>query len=150
MKIKISYKKIPKLMRIPALLKVPHKRIISDFVIDTGSPYTILNYSDSIRLNIPHTTKGEIIRIGGRTYQSYIFNKFEIILKTMDDKEITEIIPIRVLKPTSLKIDELRILDNLPNILGLDFLEKGYKLVCNIPEYDIYLEKDIEAGAKIR
>lgn len=141
MKIRIFYNKTSKLLRIPAVLQVPHKRIISDFIIDTGSPYTILNYSDSLRLGIPHSIKSEIIRIGGRTYQSYLFDKFEIIMKSINNEEIKEFIPIRVLKPTSLKIKELENLDSFPNILGIDFLEKGFKLFCNLQENDIYLEK---------
>ena len=141
MKIKIIYNKYPKLLRIPAILQVPHKRIASDFVLDTGSPHTVLNYSNSIRLGIPHNTKSEIIRIGGEVYQSYLFNKFEIVFKSTDNEEIKEQIPIRVLKPNSAKMNELEKLDKFPNLLGIDFLERGYKLICDIQNNDIYLEK---------
>ena len=54
MKIKVLFNKNQRVLRVPAIFQTPHKRIVSDFVIDTGSPWTILNYSDSIRLGIPH------------------------------------------------------------------------------------------------
>ena len=79
MKIKVLFNKNKRVLQVPAIFQTPHKRIVSDFVIDTGSPWTILNYSDSIRLGIPHDNKSEIIRIGSKTYQSYVFNKFNIV-----------------------------------------------------------------------
>jgi len=141
-KINLFFDQNLKSIKLPAILKIPHKRISSDFVLDTGSPHTILNYSDSIRLGIPHTAKGEIIRIGGKIYQSYIFNKFEILLKATNNQIVTEIIPIRILKPHNLKINEIEELDNFPNLLGLDFLEKGYNLFCDINSNKIYFEKE--------
>ncbi len=140
MKIKIIYDENQKLLKIPVLLKIPHKRIKSDFVLDTGSPHTILNYSDSIRLAVPHISKGEIVRIGGRRYQSYIFNKFEIVFKTEDNQLVNVILPVRVLKPSSLKMNEVEELDRFPNLLGLDFLEKGYKLFCDLKNKESFLE----------
>ncbi len=138
MRIKVFYDKNLRLLKIPAILKIPNKRISSDFVLDTGSPHTVLNYSDSIRLGVPHITKSDIIRIGGRTYQSYIFNRFEIIFKSIDNKEVKEILPVRILKPNSAKIEELGRLDKFPNLLGLDFLER-YRFFCDIPNKEIYL-----------
>ena len=120
---------------------LPHKRIASDFVIDTGSPHTILNYTDSIRLGIPHNTKSEIVRMGGRVYQSYIYDNFEMILKSLDNQEIIEKISIRVIKPISSKMKEIENLDKFPNLLGLDFLEK-WDLICKIKDNEIFLEKN--------
>ncbi|HJX50312.1 MAG TPA: hypothetical protein VJ438_02525, partial [Candidatus Nanoarchaeia archaeon] len=79
MKIKVFYDKDLKVLNIPVVLKTPHSRIPSNLVVDTGSPHTIINYTDSLRLGIPHTSKAELIRIGGRCYQSYIFNKLGIL-----------------------------------------------------------------------
>lgn len=141
-KIRIFYDKEEKLLRVPAILKVPHARIVSDFILDTGSPHTILNYTDSIRLGIPHTEKSEIVRMGGRAYQRYTFNKFEMVLKSQDNQAVTENLPIRILIPCSLKSIELINLDKFPNLLGMDFLEKGYKLFCDINNKDIKFEKE--------
>jgi hypothetical protein len=141
MKIKILYNKDYKSLKVPAILITPHKRISSEFIIDTGSPHTLLNYTDSLRLSIPHSQKAEIVRIAGRAYQSYIFNRLTIVFKSSEGKEIKETIPVRVIKPMSMKSDELENLDRLPNLLGMDFLEKNYKLLCNIEREDIHLEK---------
>lgn len=140
MKIKILFDEKSKVLRIPALLKIPHKRIKSDLVLDTGSPHTILNYTDSIRLGVPHTFKDKIVRMGGRIYQSYLFNKFEIVFKTDENELVTEVIPIMILKPHGLNIDELEELDEFPNLLGLDLLEKGYKLFCDLKNKETFLE----------
>lgn len=142
MKIKASYDSDFRYIKIPIILKAPRKRIISHVIFDTGSPHTLLNYSDSIRLCIPHNNKSELIRIGGRTYQSYLSYKFEVFLKSEDGDIIKEILPIRVLKPISLKSEELEKLDRFPNILGLDFLELGYKFFCDLKTKNIYFEKD--------
>ena len=139
MKVKISYDK--KLLRVPVVLLTPHKRVVSNFVIDTGSPHTIINYKDSLRLAIPHIQKSELVRIAGKVYQSYVYERVEIIFKTLEGKEMREKIPVRVLKLFSLRFSEIENLDKLPNLLGLDFLEKGYKLVCNMKEADIFIEK---------
>lgn len=141
MKLKLFYDRILKVLTIPAVFKIPHNRIISKFVLDTGSPHTILNYSDSIRLNIPHLQKSELIRIGGRAYQSYLYKNLELTFKSEDGKPVKDFIEVRVLKPASLKMEEIDKLDSFPNLLGLDFLEKGYKLFCNLSNGEIYLEK---------
>ncbi|MBI2630447.1 hypothetical protein HYW76_05075 [Candidatus Pacearchaeota archaeon] len=141
-KLKLFYDKNLKQIKIPSVLKSSRNRIVSNFIFDTGSPHTILNYSDSLRLGIPHVTKSEIIRMGGRVYQSYIFNNFEIIFKSPEKEIIKEILPVRVLKPNSLKMERIEEMDRFPNILGIDFLEKGYKFVCDIVNEEIYLEKE--------
>lgn len=142
MKIKVTYDSDLKCLKVPIILKAPRKRIVSQVIFDTGSPYTLLNYSDSIRLGIPHNTKSEIVRIGGRTYQSYSYERFEIVLKSEDGKIITERLPIRILKPTSIRVEEIEKLDRFPNILGLDFLEIGYRFLCDLKEKNIYFEKN--------
>jgi len=127
---------------VPVVLWAPRKKIKSFFIVDTGSPNTILNYTDSIRLGIPHIAKGGIIRMGGRRYKSHVYRKFEIIFKSTDDKEIRESLPIRVLTPTSPKAKAMEELDAFPNILGMDFLKKkGYRLHCDLEKDNIYLEK---------
>ncbi|MBM3234157.1 hypothetical protein FJZ19_03610 [Candidatus Pacearchaeota archaeon] len=141
MKIKVFYDKDSKQLRVPVIVKIPHKRISSDFVIDTGSPHTILNYSNSLRLGVPHTEKAELIRLGGRAYQSYLFNRTEIVFKSEDNKEINEIISARILKPSSPKAEEIEMLDRCPNLLGIDFLEKGWKFFCNLEKDEVYFEK---------
>lgn len=141
MKIKLLYDKDSKQIRVPVIIKIPHKRIVSDFVIDTGSPHTILNYSNSVRLGVPHTEKSELIRLGGRAYQSYLFSKVEIVFKSDENKEIIETIPVRILKPNSPRIEEMEQLDRCPNLMGIDFFEKGYSFFCSLASGEVYFEK---------
>jgi len=58
------------------LLVTPRKIVNSFFILDTGSPKTILGYSDALRLQIPFNSlsKTEHIKLGGRNYQGYLFN----------------------------------------------------------------------------
>ncbi len=140
MKIKIQFNETYKILQIPVILKTPLKRVVSNFILDTGSPHTILNYTDAIRLGIPHIDKSEIMRIAGRVYQSYVYNKFKIIFKSEDNTEIVQEISIRALKVSSNKINEIENIDRMPNLLGLDFLETGYKLYCDLKQRQIFLE----------
>ncbi len=139
--IKASYDKEEGLIRIPCIVKAQHKRIQTDFVFDTGSSETLLNFTDSMRLMIPRGQKSETIRIGGKTYQGYDFNKSTIIFKTTDDNLVEFSFPIKTLKPLSSKIADFEELDSFPNILGLNFLEQGLKFVCDIKNNNIYFEK---------
>lgn len=78
--------------------------------------------------------------MASKAYQSYIFKRFELIFKSEDNKEVIENIPVRILTPFSSKIKEIENLDQLPNLLGLDFLELGYKLFCDLKKEITYLE----------
>lgn len=141
MRIRVQYNKVYKSLNLPAVLITQRKRVMSKFIIDTGSPHTILNYGDSLRLNIPHNEKSEVIRIGGRVYQSYIFNNLQIIFKSFNGEEVRQSISVRVLKPNSLKSNELENLDRIPNILDLDFLELGYNFSCDLVNDEVFLQK---------
>ena len=141
MKIKAFHDKNLDIIKIPCVLKTPHKRIVSDFIFDTGSANTILNFTDSLRLNIPRINKSELVRMGGRKYQSYEFNKLEIVFKSTENEAIIIKMPIKSLKPTTPKIGALEELDDFPNLLGLDFLKQGYKFFCDLDNEKIYFEK---------
>ncbi len=142
MKIKVFFDKNLNVLKVPSVLKIPHKRIVSNFIFDTGCPHTILNYTDSIRLGVPKIRKAELIRIGGRTYQSYVYNKIEILLKDTEGNLVTETLPVKILKPNSPRVKELEELDGFPNLLGMDFLKKGYKFFCDTIKDEVYFEKE--------
>ncbi len=141
MRIKVTYDKELNWLKIPVTLKTPHKRISVFIIFDTGSPNTLLNYIDSRRLNIPFTESFGNANIGGNKYKSYSCNKIEVLFKTTEDQVIIEEIPIKILRP-SFKSTELEELDDLPNILGLDFLKKGWRFFCDINHEEIYFEKE--------
>jgi len=108
---------------------------------DTGSPNTLLNYIDSRRLNIPFTESFGNASIGGNKYKSYSYPKLEVLFKTTQNQVISEEISIKILRP-SFKSTELEELDDLPNLLGLDFLKKGWRFFCDINNDEIYFEKE--------
>ncbi|MAG02953.1 hypothetical protein CMI42_06450 [Candidatus Pacearchaeota archaeon] len=145
MRIRVIYDKDLGLLKIPVTLKSSHKRISVLIVVDTGSPNTLLNYTDSRMLNIPFIEPSGIIKIGGDKYRSYSYNKIEIIFKSLGGDPIAEKIPVKILRPSSSRIDDLEELDSFPNILGLDFLRLGYKFICDLQNNEIYLEKQEES-----
>ncbi len=122
------------------LLKTPQKRTTTKFILDTGSPETIINYTDALRLNIPFNTKGKIIRLGSKKFQGYEYSRLIFVFLTEDGNKVEEDMKVTVLRPTGFaEIDEV---DAFPTILGMDFLkERGYKLFCDVSKDIAYLEK---------
>ncbi len=124
------------------ILKTPRKFLSTIFVLDTGSPSTILGYADAFRLQIPFDSlsKSRIIKLGGRTYQSYSFNRLTFSFRSEEGKLIEENFPASVIRPTSEK--ESQELSNIPTIIGTDFLkEKKYILYCDMANNIAYLER---------
>jgi len=124
------------------LLKTPRKILNTLFILDTGSPKTILSYFDALRLQIPFNSlsKTEIFSIGGRKYQGYCFSKLKFVFKSNDEKLIEEEFPVCVIKPTSEK--EITELSGIQTIIGMDFLKtKKYILFCDMDGKIAYLEK---------
>ena len=128
-------------LNAPFLLKTAHNRTKTSFIFDTGSPTTIISYSDARLLQIPfNNTAEQIIRLGGRKYQSYTYNKLTMVFLSEDNKPIEETMPVTIIKPTSIK--DMEEVDSIPTILGMDFLKsKGYKLFCDLANQIAYLEK---------
>ncbi|MDO8509501.1 MAG: hypothetical protein Q7S27_07535 [Nanoarchaeota archaeon] len=124
------------------LLKTPHKKVVTKFILDTGSPETIINYTDALRLNIPlnNLTESKIIRVGSRKYHGYFYDRLSMTFITTDKKQIEEKMRIIIVRPTSFK--DIEEIDMLPTLLGMNFLkEKGYKLFCDFSKDEAYLEK---------
>lgn len=124
------------------VLRTPRNFLKTTFILDTGSPTTILSYLDARRLQIPFndSAKTKIIRMGGAKYQGYSFNKTIFIFRSEDNKIIREEFPVCVVKPTSPK--EQDDLSSFPTIIGMDFLKKKkYALFCDVDKGIAYLEK---------
>jgi len=123
-----------------ALLKTPQKRTTTKFILDTGSPETIINYTDALRLNIPFITKGKIIKMGSRKFQGYEYGRLIFVFLTEDGNKVEENIKVIILRPTGLS--EIEEVDDIPTILGMNFLrEREYKLFCDVSKEIAYLEK---------
>ena len=123
-------------------LRAPHKAITVKALIDTGSPRTIVAYSEALMLQIPinDLTKEEIIRLGGSVYEARGYNRLKILLKSEEGQLVIEEMPVQILKPTSPK-EAME--QKFGFIIGMDFLkEKGYKLFCDVAKDIAYLEKN--------
>lgn len=125
-----------------ALLKGEHQKIIPDsFVIDTGSPKTVIPYDKALRLQISFSRKfPKLICLGGHKYSAYEANNLEFIFEDSNQNKVVEPFSCLVLKPTSKKKEEE--LGHFPIILGIDFLkERRYNLIFNFKENIFCLEK---------
>lgn len=128
----------------PVLIKAPRKRRRVNFILDTGSPETILGYRDALSLQIPFNSlsKGRIFSFAGRKFQGYTYNKIKMAFISTENKLIEESMPISVIRPTSFK--EVEEVDNIPTIIGTDFLRaKRYILYCDISGDNSYLQKKL-------
>lgn len=124
------------------VLKTPHKTIRTTFILDTGSPQTLIGYSDSRRLQIPFTSCDKNVEMGGRKYKGYLYDKVTAIFLSEDNKPIEENLgDVEVVRPNSLK--EIDDVDRIPTLIGTDFLKRlKYKLFCDFAKNDAYLEKN--------
>lgn len=122
------------------LLKSAHNRTKTMFILDTGSPTTIISYADARTLQLPYIGKEKIVKLGSRKYQAYTCNKVTMVFLSEDNKPIEENMPVTILKPTSIK--DIEEVDSIPTIIGMDFLkDREYKLFCDMSNQIAYLEK---------
>jgi hypothetical protein len=122
------------------VLTTPRKIITTDFIVDTGSPETILGYTDALRLQIPlnNLPKTNIIGIGGRKHQGYKYNRLTFKFHNEEGGIVSEEFPVTIVKPTSEKDN----VTEIPTIIGMDFLKnKKYVLFCDVAGEKAYLEK---------
>ncbi|MFH1365092.1 MAG: hypothetical protein ABIH28_00720 [archaeon] len=122
------------------LLRTPRMFTKTFFILDTGSPETILGFADARRLQIPFNSlsKGRIVELGGKKHQGYLFNRLTFKFLSEEGKVVEEEFPITVIKLTSQKDTST----DIPTIIGMDFLkEKKYVLYCDVSGDVAYLEK---------
>lgn len=122
------------------IISTPRKIISTEFIVDTGSPETILGYNDAMRLQIPFNSlsKSHIVELGGRKYQGYKWDRIIFKFYSDEGKLIAEEFPATIIRPTSQKDNII----NSPTIIGMDFLkQKRYILFCDVSSDLAYLEK---------
>ena len=115
------------------------------FIVDTGSPFTILNYADAHKLRIPinqlKPSEGPV-GLGGQTLDLRSFDEqvsFKLIANNKENKEERIDLPInKVLVGLPVKGQ-----GNTPSLLGNDFLEENrLKLVFDPANNNAFAEKD--------
>ncbi len=104
-------------------------RQLMDFIVDTGSADSYFSQKDVVRLQIPIKDKpivGEV-DFGGSRFNRVDLPKFKLYLLKEDKekKDYFEIdLGLSALKTTKTSLKNIQIAQQLPSILGMDFLKK--------------------------
>lgn len=104
-------------------------RQIMDFIIDTGSPDSYFSQKDTVRLQIPVKGKpsfGEV-DFGGSRFEQIRLPKFKLyLLKECKEKHeyLETYAELSALKTTKASEKKIIIAQQLPSILGMDFLKQ--------------------------
>lgn len=94
-----------------------------EFLVDTGSPKTIIMDADVFTLDVDYSklSKNPVPRVGfGGSVDTYIASGARLVFTASDEQEHAEHIDVEVVKHSRLSQDVLR----LPSILGRDILNK--------------------------
>ncbi len=108
-------------------LRVP--RTIIEFVVDTGSSSSYLSEKEIKRLQIPikeKPSKGEV-DFGGSRFKQVSLPKFKMYLlkENKQNKEHFDLdLYLSALKTTKVSPKKVHVAEELPSILGLDFLQE--------------------------
>ena len=122
-----------------------HKQLM-DFIIDTGSADSYFSQKDTVRLQIPIKGKQSIgeVDFGGSRFERIKLPKFKLYL-LKEDKEkheyIETYVDLSALKTTKTSEKKIQIAQQLPSILGMDFLkEQKFSLHVILTEGIAYLQ----------
>ena len=110
------------------------------FIVDTGSPETVISETDALRLNLPLNSLPFVkhIRLGGSVYELKKVRDIKLFFKDEENK-IQTIIFDDLLVSVSTKEDTIskQIAQALPSIMGLNFLSRNRFKLCCIPHKNI-------------
>ena len=72
------------------------KRIVSDFIIDTGSPKTVIPYSQALRLQIPFNSlrKADDFGLAGARYRGYLYHHTQFVFMEHKERRFEKIFPL--------------------------------------------------------
>jgi len=127
---------------VDAMLEIPEHRIKRkvSFLIDTGSPITILSERDANKLKIDYkklnAADGNIMGLGGIT-ESYVLKK--VILRFFTTSDVLDM-PLDELFVYKNIIEDKDIINQIPSLLGRDVLNE-FSFTFNGRTRDISLKK---------
>ncbi len=127
---------------VDVMLEIPEHRIKRkvSFLIDTGSPKTILSERDTNKLKIDYkklnAASGNIMGLGGIT-ETYVLNK--VFLHFFTTSEVLDF-PLDELLVYRNIIEDKDIINQIPSLLGRDVLNK-FTLNFNGRTRNVSLEK---------
>lgn len=131
--------------------KQPHSYGQIKAVLDTGSPTTVISYSDALKLNLPviNANAGNpIAGFGKGKIPSKKLDRFLFALKSNDNRIKVLEMPVNIIDistlrnmPQDMQASTMRV----PTIVGLDFLRNTkMKLVINLEQHKAFLESQEE------
>ncbi len=117
------------------------------FIVDTGSPYTLLMQGDAARLGVPLNSLkySKTTRLGGTKYN--LFELSNVQLNFRDEKEslfVMHLEKIYIAQTTRVTDDAKREADSLPSILGIDLMtSQKLTLVFSPHKNEAYFQKEV-------
>jgi hypothetical protein len=132
------------------VIRAPHVRRPSptEFLADTGSPWTSIAPRDARRLGIPISAlrapqKFATVSLAGSSFHRYLVEDATAYLRDEGGRMVSVQLPaVSVLWPTKGKPEEF---DYIPSVLGCDFLTPGnFQLHVDLNKNVAFLERKIQ------
>lgn len=110
------------------ILHIPSLRVLRPVraLIDSGSPFTVISPMDALASQLPlsHWQKGEILSIAGSKFFRHRIENATMNFRDDKDAVVSFNRYVDVLVPTKLNKATLDEVDDIPSIIGNDFLEE--------------------------
>ncbi|MFQ5950450.1 MAG: aspartyl protease family protein [Candidatus Geothermarchaeales archaeon] len=100
---------------------------VIEAIVDTGSPYTVISTKDALRLNIPikRMRTGGSVGLAGRSFRRPKIRDVTLRFTTDEGKpHIIKLQEMVVLKPTQWNKKVIKEVQDIPSLIGIDFLEE--------------------------
>jgi len=123
-------------------LKFNHIFGVTEVLVDTGSPFSVLSPTDAIKLNLPISTmhKGQTICLAGFKFINHPLGQVHLNFKCAEGQHSVDM-NMGVLVPTKISRAILKDVQSIPSIVGIDFLEDNKLIFYFDPSEKIaYLE----------
>lgn len=127
--------------------KSPPIRTGTTALLDTGSPYTGMSPRDLLKSRMRmKLAKGETIELAGMKFFAPVMKEAIIRLRTEEGKTLSyEVDDMRAFVPTRIDDRIMRKAQDIPTIVGVDFLEAhGLALFFDPKAQEAYLEAPSE------
>ncbi|MCK4327470.1 MAG: hypothetical protein KAW41_03245 [Candidatus Diapherotrites archaeon] len=109
-----------------SLPKYRQRHVRLEALVDTGSPFTVLSTREVLRMQIPTKPlkRGESLTLAGFKFVKHPLGEGEFSFRDEDGNVVPIKHPIASIIPTSTKLSrkQMNELDNIPPIIGCDFL----------------------------
>lgn len=126
-------------------IQIPSKRVARGHsaVVDSGSPFTSISTRDAMDFGLPikHGKGEEVTQLAGFKFFSH-FETATMTFRDAEEKPIRFTVEMRVLIPTKLDAKTLREVQDIPSLIGTDFIEDNrFTFVYNPSTLTAYFER---------